>query len=1338
MKTINSLACLIMTWGGTLAAADTIWTGATSNDFSTGSNWTLGIPGTTKPGVIGAGGRAEIPNNPANATEQNVLSNRVITLQGDATLISRTTDTIKPSGGTLNLKGQSSFIHTQGATGLSLAPLGPATISLQADAKLDLGTTRFSLDSTGASLQLAGASRFICGEYRGGSGIATLSGGQLIIRSIPNNQFSSGYINLLGGGRGNITVAGENYNFGTLLTAGRIRLDGVTQTTVNSLIVDTDVPGETTVASYGMISKVWSTVFDAGMLVATPAARAADADGDGQSNYEEMKAGTNPRDVNSKLSVVVSNGPGANQVTLTVNSLLGKAYQVHAADVAGSLWSRIGDPVPGTGGQLPITINITAGQTDFWVSVVDRDQDGDQLTDWEERAIKGFDPTNPDSFGTGQPGADFILAQDWAAGVTNQVASVSTVSALAYEKEQTPAVIRVSRTGSTARALPVVLSYGGDPDGIKGSASSNDFVLKSMGGATLSGAVLIPAGSSSVDVNVAPVLDSRVEVPETLACGPFGSTQRALVKIQDATNVAANDQLLVAQLAPMAGITSGGSGIATIRLKGDNSTALVNIRFYGLTSPQATAILTINSPLGTHLKSLPRGQADDAAWDIIAGQILTTDQAVLDKLLDAGIHLNIASTTNPSGEISGPFVPISGSTELVIPPAPPALPTLTGSDLDRDILRFLTQATFGPTPQSVQALKTMVMSPPYNGNRIAAFSAWIDNEFSRPSPDLEPAVEAADAYDHYLNTLGAPTDDSSIKKPLPGNLGKCWHTYSIYAPDQLRRRYAFALSEIFVINDEDLLYEKYSGVAHFEDMLKNGCTGSYRSLLEGVATHPTMGTFLSHLRNRKAVYDSNGNITSSPDENFAREVMQLFSIGLVHLHEDGSLVLDQNGLPKPTYQQTDITEMARVFTGWAFSREIKNGTMRENMDFFMNNGGSLHQERYTQRMKNFIAYHDTGAKNFPVLGFTIPANGTGETDLDTVMDFLSNHPSTAPFIIRRIIQRFVTSNPSAGYIYRVTQTWKNTGGNLGAVIKAVLLDYEARSLDAAAHVAYGRKKEPLVQNIAAMRLGGTASGIPFSDLADPASIAKSWQLPGNSAVNRFPAELAKFETSPSYIRFKAANLGQGPFGKPSVFNYFLPDFTLPGAIADEGLVVPEFQILDSITSITQLNTLYSVTRGGSLVGRSVRVENNVDGNGNPHPVYNPFGYTPSDLTVRFSFAGMSQPYLQIMDTNGDGSITPVDTTFNQKSSITRGCEALVDQFDLYFCSGTLKAKHGAGFSTTAPRPGNPRDVMIHTLANIDPAQDASASASTQASYLAFRMRLAAFYVAGSPCGMIQK
>ncbi|WP_157211148.1 DUF1800 family protein [Verrucomicrobium spinosum] len=1333
MKTIKSVGCLIIVWGGTLAAADTLWTGAAGNNLLAGSNWTLGVPTNSQPGLIGAGGRAEILNNPANSAEQHTLSNKVLTLQGDATLTSRTTDAVKLSGGTLNLKGQSAFIHTLSAAGLFLGTWGPGVITLEADAKLDLGGGRFNLDSMGATLQLAGASRFICGEFRGGSGIVTLSGGQLIAGSIPGSRFGSGSINLLSGGRGTITVAGENFNFGPLLTSGRIRLDGATQVPVNSLIVDNDVPGETTVSSYGRLSKVWSAVFDAGMLVATPEARAADADGDGQSNYEEMKAGTNPRDVNSKLSVVVSNGPAANQVTFTVNSLLGKAYQVHAADVTGIHWSRIGDPVPGTGGQLPITINVSAGQTEFWVSVVDRDQDGDQLTDWEERAIKGFDPTNPDSFGTGQPGADLILAQDWAAGVTNQIVSVSTVSALGYEKEQTPAVIRISRTGSSARALPVILTYGGDPDGTKGSASTSDFVLKSVGGAPISGAVLIPAGSSSVEVLVAPVQDGAVEVPETLACGPLGSTQRTLVKIHDATNVPANDKLLVAQLAPMAGVTSEGSGIATIRLKGDNASALVNIRFYGLTSSQATAILTINSPLGTHLKSLPRGQAEDASWDIIAGQILTTDQAVLDKLLDAGIHLNIASITNPSGEISGPFVPISGSTELVIPPAPPALPALTGSDLERDIFRFLTQATFGPTQVSVEAMKAMVMSPPYNGDRMAAFSAWIDNEFSRPSPDLAPAVDAADAHERYLNTLGAPSDDPSITKALPGNQTKCWHTYAIYAPDQLRRRSAFALSEIFVINDDDRLYEKHVGVSHFEDMLKNGCTGSFRTLLEGVATHPTMGLFLSHLRNQKARYDASGNPISLPDENFAREVMQLFSIGLLHLHEDGSLVLGQNGLPLPTYEQTDITEMAKVFTGWGYSRELKNGVMRDNANFFMGDGGSPHQERVTQRMKNFSDYHDTGAKTFPVLGFNIPAGGTGETDLDAVMDFLSNHPSTAPFIIRRIIQRLVTSNPSAGYIYRVTQVWKNTGGNLGAVIKAVLLDYEARSLDVAGSAAYGRKKEPVVQAIGWLRVLQAHSDIPFSHLADTGVLAKAWYGPAYAMANRFPTELAKFETPPTFIRFKKETLEQLPFGKPSVFNWFLPDFTLPGAIADAGLAVPEFQTVDAITSISQINRFFL----SSFVGRDLRTQTNVDANGDPHPVYNPFGYRPGDVNVVTSTTGLEEPYMQIMDTNGDETISPADSAFNQRNSIIEACAALVDQFDLYYCSGALKARHGAGFSTAAPREDNPRDIIIHTV-YLNSTSDASINHQTQMSALQERLRLASALVMTSPCGMIQK
>ena len=368
----------------------------------------------------------------------------------------------------------------------------------------------------------------------------------------------------------------------------------------------------------------------------------------------------------------------------------------------------------------------------------------------------------------------------------------------------------------------------------------------------------------------------------------------------------------------------------------------------------------IKNPItGPHVESLPIGQVTEYPWSIVAAQFLVTDQAVLDALAAGALYVNVHSSDNSTGEIRGDYLLSTGSTVLVIPPNPPAIETLTGDELDRDIARFLTQATFGPTPELITELRTSVISA-HNGDRIAAYTAWLDTQMATASPDLEPYIHAADAQQIFLSSIPSSPDYDSDYKVRDANRRRGWWLLARHAPDQFRQRCAFALSEILVTSEVEAIVKKHHyGHAHYYDMLKDGTFGSYRDLLEGVSTHPIMGQYLSHLRNSKEIIDLiTGEVIVSPDENYAREVMQLFSIGLVQLHEDGSLKLNSSALPDPTYLQDDISAMSRVFTGWSFGKKSSpssSDTVVDNNSFTHGFGSRYYQAQWSNRMINFAA-----------------------------------------------------------------------------------------------------------------------------------------------------------------------------------------------------------------------------------------------------------------------------------------------------------------------------------------------------------------------------------------------
>ena len=447
--------------------------------------------------------------------------------------------------------------------------------------------------------------------------------------------------------------------------------------------------------------------------------------------------------------------------------------------------------------------------------------------------------------------------------------------------------------------------------------------------------------------------------------------------------------------------------------------------------------------------------------------------------------------------------------------------------------RFLLQAAFGPdqdeagdTDQIPENVET-VMATGFNG--------WINDQFTRPLGYIQPWVDWADVNGSDLELYGNWKENSwwnramGVAKLRPDDAGNV-------TPDPLRQRVAFALSEILVVSDRpEQLGPDQRGMANYYDLMVKHAFGNYRDLLYDVALHPAMGIYLSHVGNQKA----NPAQKIYPDENFARELMQLFTIGLWELEANGERKL-ANGQPIPTYDNDDITELARVFTGLSFGN---------NTNF------QLHPRSLLVPMKMWDAFHDCGAKTL-LGGLALPARtesagnaGTaGLADVNAAIDNLFQHANTGPFVCKQLIQRLVTSNPSPAYVGRVAAAFANNGnnvrGDMKAVIKAILLDEEARDPQRMSLPTWGKLREPFLRCVNLAR-------------AFNASSASGW----------YPLD-----------QFALDHL-QDPMNAPSVFNFFLPAHSPPGPITAQGLVAPEFQILNASTAITGPNYFWQSILG---------------------------------------------------------------------------------------------------------------------------------------------------------------
>jgi uncharacterized protein (DUF1800 family) len=442
-------------------------------------------------------------------------------------------------------------------------------------------------------------------------------------------------------------------------------------------------------------------------------------------------------------------------------------------------------------------------------------------------------------------------------------------------------------------------------------------------------------------------------------------------------------------------------------------------------------------------------------------------------------------------------------------PPPPTAPAVTRDEA----FRFLNQSTMGATETEAARLIGL-------GDSTNAYARWIDAELARPASALLPAVEAA-----YPNPVPMGFNIGSLNAPRVEK----WFDNSLNGADQLRQRVAWALSQIFVVSQVGALQNLPNATASFYDMLARNAFGDYRRLLEDVTLHPAMGVYLSMLGNQRAVAGTN----LRPDENYAREVMQLMSIGLVELNLDGTVRLDGSAQPIPTYDQSIIEGFARVFTGWTWSCQ----TTLPNCTFGNARPQLAPVAGYNQvlPMRLFAAQHETGTKKL-LSGITLPANQAGERDLQDALDNIAAHPNVAPFISRQLIQKLVTSNPSPAYVQRVAQVFNNDGsgrrGNLGQVIRAILLDADAHpaSSTAAAPVAPGKVKEPLLR------------------------LTQFWRAYGARAAS------GRYGVARNFAGGVSAVFGQGPGLSPSVFNFYSPGYAPPGEIQAGGMVSPEMQL----------------------------------------------------------------------------------------------------------------------------------------------------------------------------------
>lgn len=460
---------------------------------------------------------------------------------------------------------------------------------------------------------------------------------------------------------------------------------------------------------------------------------------------------------------------------------------------------------------------------------------------------------------------------------------------------------------------------------------------------------------------------------------------------------------------------------------------------------------------------------------------------------------------------------LNGSLYRAIYQVPAAWPRTTplpcSSMTDADAARFLEQATFGPTASGIADVKRLGMA------------GWINNQFSIPKtgypapgggswpyvPESQPTSCTSDGNSSSAASICARDNYSLFQ------VQRQFFQNAISGQDQLRQRVAFALSQILVISGQVSSIGKPTAFVPYQNILLDNAFGNFEDILNAITLSPAMGNYLDMVNNPKAVTP-----TQQPNENYARELMQLFSVGLYQLNLDGSVQTDAGGSPIPTYSQAVIQDTARALTGWTYAPAPGATSNAFNPPY------------YGANMIPVAQYHDTGSKQ--VLGAALPAGQSAAQDATATVHAVFMHPNVGPFIGKQLIQRLVTSNPSPAYVSRVASAFNDDGtgkrGNMQAVIRATLLDPEARG-GMQAGVAYGHLMEPALFMARLYRsLGGVSDGV---------------SLTSNSSV-----------------------MGQNLFFPDTVFNYYPATYTLAN-----GMSAPEFGIENTATALARANFLYS-------------------------------------------------------------------------------------------------------------------------------------------------------------------
>jgi len=439
-----------------------------------------------------------------------------------------------------------------------------------------------------------------------------------------------------------------------------------------------------------------------------------------------------------------------------------------------------------------------------------------------------------------------------------------------------------------------------------------------------------------------------------------------------------------------------------------------------------------------------------------------------------------------------------------------AFPQTTAPQVSaRAAARFLDQCTWGPTPASIAQVQSM------------GFQNWLKAQFALNSSDLpdQPLLNAAGKQNNNL----APVQAAFFQNTVANH-------------DQLRQRIAFVLSQIWVVSQQSGVPNAYAYPPYWR-ILRDHAFGNYRDIIKAVTLSPAMGRYLNMANNNKA----NAATGSAPNENYARELMQLFTVGLTQLNMDGTPVI-QNGASVPTYTQAIVTSTAAALTGWTYPTAPGAKAKTNNPAYYAGTMFAVESE------------HDTTQKT-TIGNTTIPSGQTAEQDLDSVINALMAQPSMAPFISKQLIEHLVTSNPSPGYIQRVATIFANNGygvaGDMQAVISAVLLDQEARNADDPSYAIpsyFGHMREPVLF---------------FSNV-----------LRGLNAT----------VASTSTLAGEASNMGENLFNEPSVFSYFSP-----ASRTEFGLVGPEFQIYSTQTAVDRVNYLSGILYGAGKNGFTVNL-----------------------------------------------------------------------------------------------------------------------------------------------------